>query len=281
MLILSVLANLFLVILTNFINSYILITLIKIGWISLDLYFLYYIFLDLSLQYIIDENQVIIKCFWGLKQTKIAFKDIIGFDVYEGSIRGVKLSGIGSEHFSFGRNIIDKIGTTYMFVTSSKGVLYLKTSELAYGLSPKDIKGINVILAKKGIKNSIDDHSVKGNADLYKDKQFIIPFIAVTVIIFVLTLNPFILYLKHKLPTNMPLSFDASFHPLVTGTGKQFAFKQMAYGVLNMLVLICMYYAAYFSAKYDKKTAYRYIYVALITASTFLMLQLHILWTFR
>jgi hypothetical protein len=281
MLLYGVLVNLFLGVLIRFVNSYMLITLIKIAWISLILYFVYYILLDLSLQYIVDGEQLIIRAFLGLKQVKINFGDIVGFDVYESNIRGVKLSGIGNDRFSFGRNIIDRIGTTYMFVTSSKGVIYLKTQEIVYGISPKEVEKLKNVLDKKGIENQITDNTVKGNVDLYKDKKFILPFISVTVVIILLTLNPFILYLNHKLPLEMPLSFDASFYPIVMGTGKQFAFKQMTYGVLNMIVLLCMYYAAYFSAKYDKKTAYRYIYAALVTSLTFLLLQIHILITFK
>lgn len=281
MLLYGVLVNLFLGVLIKVVNSYMLIILIKIAWISLDLYFVYYVLLDLSLQYIVDGEQLIIRAFLGLKQIKIYFKDIVGFDIYESSIRGVKLSGIGNDKFSFGRNIIDRIGTTYMFVTSSKGVIYLKTQEMAYGISPKEVEKLKNVLNKKGIENKILDNTIKGNVDLYKDKKFIVPFIAVTIIIIVLTLNPFVLYLNHKLPLEMPLSFDASFYPIAMGTGKQFAFKQMTYGVLNMIVLLCMYYAAYFSAKYDKKTAYRYIYAALVASLTFLLLQIHILITFK
>jgi len=81
----------------------------------------------------------------------------------------------------------------------------------------------------------------------------------VSIIILTLTLNPFILYLKHGIPDIMTLSFDANFSPIKMGTSKQFAFTQMVYGVLNMALLFCMYYASYFCAKYDRKSAYKYI----------------------
>jgi len=71
----------------------------------------------------------------------------------------------------------------------------------------------------------------------------------------------------------MPLNFDAKFNPIKIGTGKQFAFTQMIYGVLNMALLFCMYYASYFCAKYDRKSAYKYIYLALIVAMIFLIMQ--------
>jgi len=112
---------------------------------------------------------------------------------------------------------------------------------------------------------------------MYKDKKFKTPLFLTSAIIIIITLNPLILYLTHKLPNIMPLTFDASFKPVTMGTDKQFAFAQMTYGALNMALLFCMYYAAYFCAKYDKKTAYRYLYIALAVAALFLFLQLRIL----
>lgn len=85
-----------------------------------------------------------------------------------------------------------------------------------------------------------------------RTKKFLIPFLISSIIIIIMTLNPLILYLCNKLPLSIPLKFNAGFKPILFGSGKQFAFKQMVYGVLNMALLFCMYYAAYFYAKYDK-----------------------------
>jgi hypothetical protein len=83
------------------------------------------------------------------------------------------------------------------------------------------------------------------------------------------------------IPNNMPLNFDAKFNPIKMGTSKQFAFTQMIYGVLNMALLFCMYYASYFCAKYDRKSAYKFIYLSLIVAMIFLIMQFKILINFR
>jgi hypothetical protein len=82
------------------------------------------------------------------------------------------------------------------------------------------------------------------------------------------------MYVKGVIPNEMPLSFNASFEPAKIGTARQFAFKQMTFGVLNMAVLFCMYYAAHFHAKYDKKSANRYIYISLIISAVFFLMQL-------
>ena len=61
---------------------------------------------------------------------------------------------------------------------------------------------------------------------------------------------------------------------MLIGTSRQFAFTQMALWCIKYGTLICMYYASYFCAKYDKKTAYRYLYIALAVASVFLYMQI-------
>jgi hypothetical protein len=218
--------------------------------------------------------------FWNLRKITIDLKKVKGFMNATGNIHGIKLSGVGNDKFSFGRNIIDKIGTTYMFVTSSNNILYLKTEEICYAISPEKDTEIKKILFENGIPDCIEEYVEKSNVELHKDKKFVIPFSIISILIVLMILIPFILYLKGSLPETMPLNFDASFKSLQQGTGKQFAFKQMTYGVLNMVILFCMYYAAYFCAKYDRKTAYRYLYISLAVVLVFFFLQLKILFTF-
>lgn len=107
-----------------------------------------------------------------------------------------------------------------------------------------------------------------------------IPFVTVSIIALALTVIPLILYLKGLIPEDMPLSFNRKFEPVKMGSGKQFAFKQTTYGVLNMAILFCMYYAAYFYAKYDRKSANLYIYLSLIISSAFFLMQLKIVFQF-
>lgn len=273
----TVLTNIFMGALVYLVNSYVIVSLLKVALMVINGYFIYYLAVSLSVRYIISDNYLVISSLWGLRNIRINIENIEGYVMLDGSIRGVKLSGIGNDKFAFGRSIIDKIGTTHMFVTSNKKIFYLKTPGISYAVSPKEHDKFQKILIQKDLRNEISPYKLSRNVNLYKEKSFLIPFILVTLIIFMITLNPFILYLKNMLPTKMPLHFDAMFQPLVFGTGKQFAFKQMTYGVLNMIILLCMYYASYFCAKYDRKSAYKYIYVSLITSSVFLIMQIRIL----
>jgi hypothetical protein len=281
MIFLALLTNIFVGVLIYLVDSYVVVSLFRVTLSVMNVYFLYYVLLSISLSYSVDDSNVVISQFWGVRKIKIPFADMEGYEIHEGKIRGVKLSGVGNDKFAFGRTVIDKIGTTHMFVTSSEKIIYIKTAAISYALSVKETDEIKDLLKVRGIKDSIEEYKLNKNVDIYKESAFLLPFIIVTIIIIVLTLNPFILYLKNMLPSKMPLNFDQMFMPIQYGSGKQFAFKQMTYGVLNMVILLCMYYASYFCAKYDRKTAYRYIYVAMATALTFLLVQVRILVTFR
>ena len=261
-------------------NSYTILSLFKVVLIIVNIYYLYFLSISLSVRYILTDRYICINSLWGLRKIKILYSNIESYRVSKEKINGIRLSGIGNSRFSLGRNIIDKIGTTHMFVTSSENTIYLKTKSIVYAISPEKIEEFQSKLQEMEISNNIESYKLSKNIDLYKQKQFFIPFIVVTIIIIILTLNPFVLYLKGMLPAEMPLSFDGSFAPIRFGTGKQFAFIQMTYGVLNMVILLCMYYASYFCAKYDRKTAYRYIYISMATALIFLIVQIRILINF-
>ncbi|WP_027625056.1 PH domain-containing protein [Clostridium lundense] len=277
----TILYNLFIILMVIVINSYEFSNLFKIAFIVINIYELHYIFMYISLEYNIADEYIQISSIFGLKKEKIFFKDIEGYSQSKGEIKGVKLYGHGKDHFALGKSIIDKIGTAKMYVTCNKNIIYLKTQDITYGISPIDgDKFINILNGKK-IKQGSWNYSTNKNINLYKDKKFFIPLIVVAVIIIILTLHPFVLYLYNKLPEKMPLSFDANFNPVKIGTGKQFAFKQMTYGVLNMAILFCMYYASYFYAKYDKKSAYKFIYVSLASSLLFFIMQIKVLLNFQ
>ncbi|MDT8715331.1 PH domain-containing protein [Clostridium sp. 19966] len=277
---LALLFNAFIVILLKLVDSYVVYNVLKIGLILVDVYYLYYLLMDFSVKYMVYEDNITISYFWGLKSTKIFYNDIMGYEISEKNIHSIKLSGIGSDKFAYGRNIIDKIGTTYMYVSSNKAVLFLKTEKMCYGISPENLDKIIDILKQKNIDNNIKEYVPNKNVELYKDKKFFVTLVLVSILIIILTLNPFILYLRNAMPQQMPLTFNARFIPTDFGTSKEFAFKQMTYGVFNMIILFCMYYAAYFSAKYDKKSAYKYLYVSLFVVLIFMFLQLRILFKF-
>lgn len=265
----------------NITNSYILTSLLKVFLVGCNIYQLYYLFLSVSLKYTLDNEKLNIIGLCGIKKISLPIKNILGYKIENGKIRGVKLSGFGRNSFALGKSVIHKIGTTSMYITNSKNIMYLNVDDSNYAISPENVLELEKELNSKGIKSLDWEQSSKVNGSLHKEKRFFIPFFIVSILVLVLTLNPFLLYLKNMLPARMPLNFDAAFKPMEFGTGKQFALSQMMYGVLNMAVLFCMYYAAYFYAKYDKKSAYRLIYIPLIVSAFFLFIQFKILITFK
>ncbi|WP_138204788.1 PH domain-containing protein [Haloimpatiens lingqiaonensis] len=260
-------------------NSYVINVFSKILCVVFNLYMLYYIALFFTVKLVIDEEYIYILGIFNFKKVKIPIKDIEAYTVATGKIKGVRLSGVCNNNFALGRSIIDKIGVTRMFVTSNEVIIYIKTPEINYAISPKEYVSLENLFKEHNIPSGFYEINYKKNNALYKDKKFIRLFLVVSIIIIIMTLNPFILYIIGKLPRTMPLNYDAAFKPLLYGTSKQFAFRQMVYGALNMIVLFCMYYASYFHAKYDKKSSFIYIYMALIVSIGFLGMQFRILST--
>ncbi|SHI37019.1 PH domain-containing protein [Clostridium cavendishii DSM 21758] len=272
-----IIANGLVFILTKFIDAYIETRVIITLVIAFSIYCIYYILLDRSLKYILTDEAIEINGLWGFKKNIIKFNEIDGYLIQDGNIHGFRLSGFGRLNYCFGRCVVEKVGISHMFVTASKQIMYIHTEEMSYGISPKDIRSIEEVFISKGIEIKEFEVKKNKNVDLFKQKTFFIPFIIVSLVVIVMTLNPFVLYLMNKLPGVMPLAFNSNFTPILYGTGKQFAFKQMTYGALNMVVLFCMYYAAYFCARYDRRSAYKYIYISLILTLSFFIIQLQIL----
>ena len=281
MLLMTTLYNILILILLKFTNSYIVDSLLKLLLVSCNIYQVYYMLLYASLKCTIDDQNLKIYAIGSLKKVVLPLSEIEGYTTSTGTIKGVKLYGIAASNFAMGRFVIDKIGTSRMFVTDNKKIFYIKTKDMNYAVSPLDYKKFEETLICHDLHEIEWKYKVNNSYNLHKDKHFILPLMIVSVIILILTLNPLILYLKNKIPNIMPLNFDANFNPIKRGTGKQFAFTQMIYGVLNMALLFCMYYASYFCAKYDRKAAYKYIYLSLIVAMIFLIMQFKILINFR
>lgn len=269
------------VVLLMLINSYIITMLLKLLLVGCTIYHIYYILLSINLYYSMDENKFYINGAYGLRKTSFLLNEIEGYSISKGTIKGLRLSGFGRSSFAYGEFLINKIGTTRMFVTANKEILYLKVRDMNYAISPENLQQILSLLNSSGINQL--EWETKRNKDLhlYKEKRYSIPFFITSLVTLVITLNPFILYLTNKLPIKMPLNFDAAFIPVEFGTGKQFAVNQAIYGVLNMAILFCMYYASFFYARYDKKSANKFIYGALAIAIVFLIIQLRVLYTFR
>jgi hypothetical protein len=262
-----------------FVNSYVVSSLLKVFLILFIIYHLYYILLFSTLKYTIDDKYIYITNFF--RKIKVSIAEIEAYQVCSGNINGIRLSGFCTNDFSLGRSFIKNIGSANMFVTTSKNIFYFKCGETNYAISPAAFSEFKDMLSAKGIPNSEWDYTWNSGTGLHKDKSFMMPFFIATIINIVLTLNPFVLYLMDKLPATMPLSFDASFMPLEFGRGKQFAFSQMVYGALNMAIQFCMYYAAHFYAKYDRRSVNKFIYVSLSISVAFLLIQFRILHTFR
>lgn len=263
-------------IILKLIDGYMESKIITFGIVFFTVWCLYYIVLDLSLKYIFYGDRVVISSFGGIKKVEVKFSDINGLLVRDDVIDGFKLFGVGKDKYAFGRMVVKGVGATRAFITSSTKVIYLHTEKFSYAISPKDTDTALTILFDKNIP--IQEFETKVNTrELFKDKKFLTPFVLTTMVISVMILVPFILYLTGRLPSEMPLSFDTRFNVVVMGAGKEFAVKQMVTGIYNIIILICMYYTSYFAAKYDKKLAIRFIYIAFIISLLFEFLQLQIL----
>jgi len=263
------------------VDSYMISVLLKSFLVAVDLYQFYYLFIRLTISYVVEDEKIKIVSLMGLKKVVLPFEQIRGYMKFSGNIKGIKLSGHGKNNSAIGRAVIEKIGATYMYVTSSKEVVYLKTDDINYGLSPEDADGFIGKLKSAGINEISIDYKSSKNMSLFKDKMFTAIFVAASVIIVAMTINPIILYLTNRLPAMMPLCFNAGYRPVQFGTGKQFAFNQMMYGFMNMAVLLCMYYASYFISKYDRKSAYKFICVPLVVSIIFFAIQLQTFFSFN
>ncbi|MBU3181592.1 PH domain-containing protein [Clostridium psychrophilum] len=281
MLLMTALYNIVILILLKFTNAYIIDNLLKLLLVFCNIYQIYYMVLFQTLKCTFDSENLKIHAIWSLKKTIIPLNEIEGYTTTSGTIKGVRLYGVATNSFAMGKFVIDKIGLSRMLVTDNKKVFYIKTENMSYAISPIEHEKFEKALTALHFDKIEWRYKVNNSYNLHKDKHFIIPFMVVTILILILTLNPLILYLKNVIPNVMPLSFDANFKPIKIGTGQQFAFTQMVYGVLNMALLFCMYYASYFCAKYDRKSSYKYIYFSLIVAIIFLIIQFRILINFR
>ena len=273
--------NFFLILLLYLTNSYELTLILKVSLIVINVYQFYYLLMYFTIFYEVTPEQITIVSLWGFKKVSIPIKSINSYKISAEKTKGIRLSGFGGTHFALGRNVVDKIGITYMYVTSSKNVVYLETDNMNYGLSPVDIDGFMNIIKANDIPMSTTYFKLGKNTPLLKDKKFAIPFVIASLTIGFITINPIVQYLTSSIPAIMPLGFDAKFTAVKFGTGKQFAFKQMTLGLLNMAVLFFMYYAAYFISKYDRKSVYKYVFIPLALSMIFLFMQIRIFLTFR
>lgn len=269
-----IMLNIFGAVIIYLMDSYLMLSLVKMILILCNIFYIYHIGVWFSVKYIVDQSQIVISAWGGLKKVVLKTEDIESFVTREGKIKGIGLSGISSNKFAIGRIAVKELGTTRMFVTDNENIIYLKTEDINYGISPKDCEGFEKALLSLGIENKEWKKAYNKVHGMYKEVKFMVPMVITSIILLVITFLPIILYVLNKLPDIMPLAINSAMSVAKVGTDKQFAFSQMLYGILNMAIFFCMYYAAHFCAKYDKKAAYRYIYISLFVAVVFLYLQI-------
>lgn len=248
-----------------------------------SIYQLYYILGYISLKYEFNEDTIIINRCWGMRKIFVPVKNIKAYKIQEykmKEIEGLKISGYFIKDMIFGKAIINKIGATHMFITNSRNVIFLSTEEINYCLSPIDMKRFEDKLKACDIKNNeLANIGFKG-VKLYKEKKYLAIIIICAILLIVIPSIPMVLYLQGKMPALMPLSFDKNFIATKLGTAQQFVFKQTIYGILNMAIFFCFYFASYFFQKYDKRTAYGYLYLGVIICLSIMILQIKVLYTF-
>lgn len=261
-------------------NSYLMLNLAKLLLVISNGYYLYYIGVWFTVKYVITQDEIKILALGGIKKVIIPIDNVISYTTEEGKIKGIGLSGLFSNRFAIGRIAVKSLGTTRMFVTNSTRIIYIETKDLNYGISPLNPAAFEKALDELNIPSEIWQKQYDKPHKLYKEKKFLIPIAISTVCILCITFLPMILYIFDMLPDVLPIALTAKMTVIEVGTDKQFAFSQMTYGVLNMAVFFCMYYAAQFCAKYDRKSAYNYIYLAMFIAMVFLYLQIRLI-TFK
>lgn len=277
---LTLIADVLVIITSVFANDYVLNLFLRMFLVIFNIYQLYYILQFATLNYEIGEEMLKITSMFGLKQIKILLCDLDRYTKKSGDINAIKLSGYGVKRFAVGRCVFSNIGVVNMNVTWNENIFYIKTGNEVYGISPKDYSEFENELKKFGIKNDEIVVENKKVQKLYKDNYFRIPFFLVSIFIIIFLVRPIYLYYGGFIPKSMPLSFNVKFQPTVMGTSRDFVFKQIEYGLLNMALFFCMYYAAHLNAKYYKKSAYKYIYFSLAIIIIFLIIQQKILMKF-
>jgi len=260
-----------------YLDDYVLNIFLRAFLIVFNIYQIYHIAVFATLNYAMDKDNFYIITFGGIKKVILPFSDMERYIKSGGDINAIRLSGYGKKNFVIGKCFFKKIGLVNMYVTSSKNIFYLKNNYGVYGISPSNFERVEENLISKDI--FIGDWYAKVNksVNLYKDKHFIVPLIISVLIIVFFTMRPAILYYKGLLPSSMPLSFNIKFQPTIIGTSRDFLFKQMSYGAFNTAILLCMYFAAHFSAKHHKKSSYKYLYISLVIALIFFLIQEKIL----
>lgn len=271
--IITVLCDIIVIVTSIFVNGYVLNVFLRTFLVLFNIYQLYYILQFATLNYDFGDGELKIVSIFGLKQTKILFSDLEKYTKATGNIDAIKLSGYGGRSFAIGRCVFNKLGVVNMNVTYNENMFFLKSRKDVYAISPLNVVGFENELNSIGVEFGNWNVTSKSAERLYKDNYFRIPFFLVSIFIVIFIARPLYLYYGNMLPKSMPLSFNVKFQPIIMGTSREFVFKQLEYGLLNMALVFCMYYAAHLNAKHYKKSAYKYIYFSLVVIVVFLIVQ--------
>lgn len=273
----TLLFNIVIFTISYFNTSYLLIFLLQSILIIFNIHQIYYLILSKTLNLQIGENVIIINMLFGLRKIIIPFKDIIDIQKTNLNNKGIRLSGFSSKGFAYGRLYYETVGTIRMFVTNSKKTIIIKTLKENIAISPiADEEVLGLINKKLKKKNIIEKKA--DNISLYKDVYFIIPFMLTTLLILIYMIRPSMMYISGELNNlKLPIAFNPDFIPVKYGTAKDFIFNQLLYGALNMIIMICMYFAESLYSKYDRKSSYKYMYIALFVITVFFILQVRII----
>ncbi|SHJ45058.1 PH domain-containing protein [Hathewaya proteolytica DSM 3090] len=263
---------------TKYIESYVVTLLIKTGLIVYTIYEIYYIISAVTIVYYVDDRYIYIKSFLNLRNVKVDFNNIRGYDIKQEM--GVKLSGFNLGKMAIGRFFTENVGITRMFVTNDKNIMYFLCDDLSYAITPRDMEGMVMELKKHDISIKNQCHHKIKDSNLNRDPKFLIPFAISCIIVVLIVAVPSYLYFYEKLPYTMPLNFSINFAPLEMGTAKQFVFQQMIYGILNLILILCMYFAAQCNDKYYTKARYKYVIISLVTSIIFFIVQCRIIYLY-
>jgi len=105
--------------------------------VAVALAFAFWTYACVTMRYLVDSQQVVVR--WGLVSHRIAIGSITGLTRGRGEERP-RIRGVGWPGYHVGRGEAAGLGETLFFSThrDPEELVYLKTEQLAYALSPRD-----------------------------------------------------------------------------------------------------------------------------------------------
>lgn len=267
--------------LVYYLNNYLLLYLLSAIFVIFTIHQLYYLLLASTVKsYILEQNFIISSCF-ELKKKIIKLDQITEIKKCSDKINGTMLGGFGKKSFAFGKCYLTNVGTVRMFISNNNNTIIISTNSEKFAISPKENHEFYKLLSEKIKNNNNITTKVEMMNSIHKDKYFLVPFFISSALIIIYIVRPSILYITGELyGVNLPIAFNDEFIPVKWGTAKEFISHQLMYGGANMALLFCLYLTTQIYSKYDRKASYKYIYISLIIALIFFLIQNKILNSF-